>query len=83
MNGDYSALEPVEIKTFGRHEKCVVPRAVPICEAMVAITLLDHWLISQAYQQHVSLVRDPKLAPKGIQTISPFSPQEPADKPQE
>jgi len=45
--------EGTEIKTFGRHEKCVVPRAVPICEAMVAITLLDHWLIGQAYRAHV------------------------------
>lgn len=28
----------------GRHDPCVVPRAVPIVEAMAAITLADHWL---------------------------------------
>lgn len=62
-------MNSCEVKTFGRHEKCVVPRAVPICEAMVAVVLLDHWLISQAYQQHVQAVRNPALAPFGIQPI--------------
>jgi chorismate synthase len=28
----------------GRHDPCVVPRAVPIVEAMAAIVLADHWL---------------------------------------
>jgi chorismate synthase len=28
----------------GRHDPCVVPRAVPIVEAMTAIVLLDHWM---------------------------------------
>jgi len=55
-------LNPTEIQTFGRHEKCVVPRAVPICEAMVAVVLLDHWLINQAYAQHVQAVRSPLLS---------------------
>lgn len=56
-----TTLQETEIQTFGRHEKCVVPRAVPICEAMVAITLLDHWLINQAYSKHVEAVRNPLL----------------------
>lgn len=34
-------LEPVSVKTFGRHDSCVGIRAVPIAEAMVAITLAD------------------------------------------
>lgn len=34
----------------GRHDPCVLPRAVPIVEAMAAITLLDMLLISKAYQ---------------------------------
>lgn len=33
----------------GRHDPCVLPRAVPIVEAMAAITLLDMLLISNAY----------------------------------
>jgi len=36
--------EPAEIVTKGRHDPCVGIRAVPIAEAMLAITLLDHFL---------------------------------------
>ena len=31
----------------GRHDPCVVPRAVPVVEAMAAITLFDHYLLSK------------------------------------
>jgi len=34
----------VELKAKGRHDPCVLPRAVPIVEAMAAITLLDLYL---------------------------------------
>lgn len=34
----------------GRHDPCVVPRAVPIVEAMAAITVLDHLLRWKSYQ---------------------------------
>jgi chorismate synthase len=30
----------------GRHDPCVVPRAVPIVEAMTAIVLMDHMLLN-------------------------------------
>jgi chorismate synthase len=36
--------EPIEVITKGRHDPCVGIRAVPIAEAMMAITLLDHLL---------------------------------------
>ena len=36
------------IKARGRHDPCVVPRAVPIVEAMAAITILDYYLLSKA-----------------------------------
>lgn len=32
----------------GRHDPCVVPRAVPIVEAMAALVLADQWLLHQA-----------------------------------
>lgn len=35
------------MRATGRHDPCVVPRAVPIVEAMAAITILDHYLISK------------------------------------
>lgn len=36
---------PVTVTVTGRHDPCVGIRAVPICEAMMAIVLMDHWLI--------------------------------------
>lgn len=38
----------VSIKPHGRHDPCVLPRAVPVVEAMVAITLADHLLRQKA-----------------------------------
>jgi len=32
-----------QIRVEGRHDPCVAPRAVPIAEAMVALTLIDHF----------------------------------------
>ena len=34
----------VELSVKGRHDPCVVPRAVPIVECMAAIVLADHLL---------------------------------------
>ncbi len=36
--------EPVTFQGKGRHDPCVLPRAVPIVEAMAAIILCDHYL---------------------------------------
>ncbi len=36
--------EAIELEGKGRHDACVVPRAVPIVEAMAAITILDFYL---------------------------------------
>jgi len=38
------AGEEVEVKGKGRHDPCVVPRAVPIVEAMTALVVADHLL---------------------------------------
>lgn len=40
--------ENTTIKGRGRHDPCVLPRAVPIVEAMTAIVLLDHALRQQS-----------------------------------
>ena len=34
----------IEIKAEGRHDPCVVPRAVPIVESMTAMVIVDHLL---------------------------------------
>jgi chorismate synthase len=39
--------EPVTLAAKGRHDPCVLPRAVPMVEAMVALVLCDHLLRQQ------------------------------------
>jgi chorismate synthase len=38
------AFESVEVTGRGRHDPCVLPRAVPIVESMTALVLADHFL---------------------------------------
>ena len=39
---------PVEISIKGRHDVAVIPRIIPVCEAMVSIVLADHLLRQKA-----------------------------------
>lgn len=39
--------QPTIVKARGRHDPCVLPRAVPIVEAMAAMTILDHLLLDR------------------------------------
>lgn len=39
-----SSGEPTKLMGKGRHDACVLPRAVPIVEAMTALVLVDHWM---------------------------------------
>jgi len=39
--------KPITLKGKGRHDVCVVPRAVPIVEAMAAMVLADHFLLNK------------------------------------
>jgi chorismate synthase len=36
--------ESTTVKVRGRHDVCVIPRIIPVCEAMVAVVLADHIL---------------------------------------
>ncbi|HSM63956.1 MAG TPA: chorismate synthase [Gillisia sp.] len=36
--------ETIEMQGKGRHDPCVVPRAIPIVEAMAALVIADFWL---------------------------------------
>ncbi|MBR6180794.1 MAG: chorismate synthase [Prevotella sp.] len=38
---------PTTMKARGRHDPCVLPRAVPIVEAMAAMVILDHYLLQK------------------------------------
>jgi chorismate synthase len=41
--------ESIEMKGKGRHDPCVVPRAIPIVEAMAALVLADYYLLNKLY----------------------------------
>jgi chorismate synthase len=38
---DIEKMKSAIIKVGGRHDACIVPRAVPVVEAMMAVTLCD------------------------------------------
>jgi len=42
------AGRPVVLEAEGRHDPCVLPRAVPMVEAAVLLVLADHWLRQKA-----------------------------------
>ncbi|MDR1884032.1 MAG: chorismate synthase [Prevotella sp.] len=39
--------EHTSLKVRGRHDACVLPRAIPVVEAMAAMTILDHYLLGK------------------------------------
>ena len=39
---------PVTLEAKGRHDPCVLPRAVPMVEAMALLVITDHWLRDQS-----------------------------------
>lgn len=45
--------QPVDVITTGRHDPCVGLRATPICEAMLALVLADHFLRNRAQNADV------------------------------
>ncbi len=38
---------PTLLKAKGRHDPCVLPRAVPVVEAMAAMVIIDHYLLQK------------------------------------
>ena len=62
--------EEIDLLARGRHDPCVVPRAVPMVEAMVALVLADHLM------QHISqceLLSRSTAAGSDVQVINQFS----------
>jgi chorismate synthase len=62
------AGRPTVIETHGRHDPCVGIRATPICEAMMALTLMDHALRHRAQNADVTCdtPRIPAQAPADL-----------------
>ena len=44
-------MENTTIEVHGRHDPAIIPRAVPVVEAMTALTLADHLLFLRAYER--------------------------------
>ena len=44
-----SAMQNKELNITGRHDPCIVPRAVAVVEAAAAIAIMDAWLQYQSY----------------------------------
>jgi chorismate synthase len=61
--------EEVELRARGRHDPCVVPRAVPMVEAMVALTVVDH--LMRHIAQCELLPRDENFSVKPPGTTKP------------
>lgn len=51
------------IEAQGRHDPCVLPRAVPIIEAMTALVLCDHWLLQLAIGEAAERI---ERTPRGL-----------------
>lgn len=76
----------VELRGKGRHDPCVLPRAVPMVEAMVALTICDALMLQQAqcelFPNEASL--DSRPNPMGITAVREGGPNknvEVSDKP--
>ncbi len=44
------AMRPVSLRIKGRHDISAIPRINPVCEAMTALVLVDHWLRQKTIQ---------------------------------
>lgn len=51
---DLKAMEETELRVEGRHDPCVVPRAVPVAEAITSICIADLLLRSRSQSMPVS-----------------------------
>ena len=60
--------QEVELRGKGRHDPCVLPRAVPMVEAMMALTLVDHIMMQKAQCEFFpnAASEDEKPNPMGV-----------------
>ena len=65
---------PGTLAARGRHDPCVVPRAVPIVEAMAAIVIMDHVLMQNARKTAASLL--PRITTLPPTMVKPSQSQE-------
>jgi len=68
----------VQLRGKGRHDPCVLPRAVPMVEAMVAMTLVDALMIQNAQCELFpnEAAQDQKPNPMGVTAVREGGPRE-------
>ncbi|RDW91631.1 chorismate synthase [Coleophoma crateriformis] len=77
----YDGDEDGVLEAKGRHDPCVVPRAVPIVEAMAALVVIDALMAQQARQTARSLLPPLKsAAPKKTTVVAADQVKEEADR---
>jgi chorismate synthase len=54
---DLARMAETPIQVRGRHDSCIVPRAVPVVESMVALTIVDHLLRAETSWRWASKAR--------------------------
>jgi chorismate synthase len=59
-----AAGEATTLSAKGRHDPCVLPRAVPMVEAMVSLVLADHLLRQQGAMQPLVISTSPSFWPE-------------------
>jgi chorismate synthase len=67
---------PGELAARGRHDPCVVPRAVPIVESMAALVVMDHVLLQNARKTAASLLPPITTLPSMMITPKEIGPRE-------
>jgi len=68
---------PGQLAARGRHDPCVVPRAVPIVESMAALVVVDQMLIQNARRKAASLLPPITILPPTMvssNTVVPCGP---------
>ncbi|KAI9295927.1 chorismate synthase [Neoconidiobolus thromboides FSU 785] len=55
--------EPGVLKARGRHDPCVLPRAIPIVEAMASLVIMDNFLIQSARLSAKQLIPNANIHP--------------------
>ncbi len=68
------AGQSIQVEGRGRHDPCVLPRAVPIVEAMAYLVLADHWLRYRAQGRYLNSEAKPPDA-AGVRDFPHLAPE--------
>jgi chorismate synthase len=80
LTATYDGVEGGVLEAKGRHDPCVVPRAVPIVESMAALVVIDTLMAQQARHTARSLLPSLKPVVPTRQTILAVDPHEALEK---